>query len=108
MIETPSGQQILVDGGPDPGRICLELGDELPFWDKSLDLVVLTHAECDHLLGLVEVLGRYEVELVLESGLGKETLGYGEWRRLVDRNGMQAIIATAGQRIDLGDGITIE
>ena len=38
FIQTPSGQQILIDGGPDPENICLALGDKLPFWDKSLDL----------------------------------------------------------------------
>jgi len=108
LIQTPSGQQVLVDGGPDPEKICLELGDRLPFWDKSLDLVVLTHAEYDHLLGLVEVLGRYDIGLVLEPGLGRETLGYAEWRRMIDEDDIQTTVAKAGQHIDLGDGITME
>jgi len=108
LIETPSGQQILVDGGPDPERICLELGEELPSWDKSLDLLVLTHAEEDHLLGLVEVLTRYKVGQVLESGLGKDTLAYEEWLRLIDEKDIERTMATAGQRIELGDGIEIE
>jgi competence protein ComEC len=40
LIQTPSRQQILVDGGPEPEAISLWLGKKLPFWDKSLDLVV--------------------------------------------------------------------
>jgi len=31
-------QQILIDGGPDAERICLELGDKLPFWDRTIEL----------------------------------------------------------------------
>ena len=108
LIETPSGQQILVDGGPDPDKICLELGEELHSWDKSLDLLVLTHAEEDHLLGLVEVLTRYNVGQVLESGLEKDTLAYEEWLRLIDEKDIERTIATAGQRIELSDGIEIE
>ena len=40
-------QQVLVDGGPDPDKICLELGDRLPFWDRTIELVVSTHPDAD-------------------------------------------------------------
>lgn len=108
FIQTPSGQQILVDGGPDPEKACLALGDKLPFWDKSLDLVVLTHPEDDHLVGLLEVLRHYKVEQVLEPGFDHDTLAYEEWLRLIDAKHMKRITASAGQQIDLGDGIMIE
>lgn len=52
-------QQVLIDGGPDPEEICLELGDKLPFWDRTIELVILTHPDADHITGLVEVLQRY-------------------------------------------------
>ena len=51
LIETPSGRQVLVDGGPDPRRTVQLLGRELAFWDRSLDLVVLSHPQDDHLAG---------------------------------------------------------
>jgi competence protein ComEC len=107
-IQTPSGQQILVDGGADPEEICLALGDELPYWDKSLDLVVLTHPDDDHIMGLVEVLLRYEVGQVLEPGLDCGTPAYEEWLRLIDENDIKRTIAEAGQQMDLGDGIRID
>ncbi|HJX37995.1 MAG TPA: MBL fold metallo-hydrolase [Anaerolineae bacterium] len=65
LIQCPNGQQILVDGGPEPSVLLSHLGRRFPFWDHSLDLVVLTHPEEDHLGGLVEVLTRYDVSLVL-------------------------------------------
>jgi competence protein ComEC len=108
LIQTPSRQQILIDGGPDPEAISLWLGKKLPFWDKSLDLVVLTHPEDDHLVGLVEVLGRYQVGQVLEPGFEHDIPAYKEWLRLVDEKDIKRTIAKAGQQIELGDGIRIE
>jgi competence protein ComEC len=108
LIETPAGQQILIDGGPDIGGVCLELGKKLPFWDKSLDLVVLTHSDDDHVTGLVEVLRRYEVEQVLETGLSENTPAYDTWLELIDQKGIKRTVAEAGQQIELGDGMVIE
>ncbi|GAH30560.1 unnamed protein product, partial [marine sediment metagenome] len=62
-------QQILVDGGPSPQAIGLELGNKMPFWDRTIDLVVLTHPSADHVTGLVEVLHRYRVKQVLYPDL---------------------------------------
>lgn len=108
LIETPAGQQILIDGGPDIDRVCLELGEKLPFWDKSLDLVVLTHSHDDHVTGLAEVLRRYEVDEVLEPGLLENTPAYEAWLELIDLKGIERSVAKAGQRIELGDGMAIE
>lgn len=108
FIQTPSRQQILIDGGPDPDKICHALGDKLPFWDKSLDLVVLTHPDEDHITGLLEVLRRYKVKQVLEPGFEQDMPTYQEWLRLIDEKNIERTIARAGQLIELGDGITIE
>jgi len=108
FIETPAGQQILIDGGPDSDRVCLELGKKLPFWDRSLDLVVLSHAHDDHVTGLVEVLRRYEVGQVLEPGLAESTPAYDSWLETIEEKGIERTIARAGQRIDLGTGLAIE
>src|SRR5207244_13210032 len=49
LLTTPGGHTILVDGGPDPARISGQLGRHLPFWQHTLDLIVLTHPHEDHL-----------------------------------------------------------
>jgi len=108
LIQTPSHQQILIDGGPDPEAISLWLGEKLPFWDKSLDLVVLTHAEDDHLVGLLEVLHSYKVGQVLEPGLEHDIPAYEEWLSLIAEKDIERTIAKAGQQIELGDGVRIE
>ncbi len=107
LIKTPAGQQILIDGGPNPDTVCQQLGKRLPFWDKSLDMVVLTHSDDDHLVGLMGVLRHYKVSQVLESGYGEGPV-YREWLTEVEEREIDWTIARAGQEIDLGEGIVLE
>jgi len=107
ILISQGSQQTLIDGGPDPNKICLELGKEMPFWDRTIELVVLTHPEADHITGLVEVLQRYQVEQVMESSRENDTEIYREWQKLIEENRIKQIITQAGQQIDLGHGITM-
>ncbi len=86
LIQTPHGRQVLIDGGP--GTTLLErLGEETSFWQKSFDLLILTHPDLDHLEGLLEVLKRYEVERVLMTGVRHGSTLYQSWlETLVELN----------------------
>mgnify|MGYP003681944547 CR=1 FL=1 len=95
-------QQVLVDGGPNPQAIALELGKQMPFWDRTIELVILTHPSADHVTGLVEVLNRYQVKQVLYPDLDFESDIYDEWLRLLKEKDIKCTIAQAGQQIDLG------
>jgi len=106
FIETPQGHQILIDGGPD-SAVLEKLGSEMPFSDRSIDLIVLTHPEHDHIAGLISVLGAYEVENVLWTGIIRETVEYREWLDCLEKEGTNIIIAKKGQRIVLG-GVYID
>lgn len=101
FIETPERHQILVDGGPGDA-VLAKLGRAMPFWDRSLDLVILTHAHADHVAGLVAVLKRYRVDRILESGQTYGTPEYAEWRRLIQEKSILAAIAQSGQEIRAG------
>jgi competence protein ComEC len=101
-------QQVLVDGGPSPQAVCLGLGEKMPFWDRTIELMVLSHPSADHVTGLVEVLSRYRVEQVLYPEMDFESAIYDEWLRLVGEKGVKVTPARAGQRISLGGGVTIE
>lgn len=101
-----NGNQILIDGGPD-NKVLQELGRVMPFNDRSIDLVVLTHPDADHINGLIEVLERYEIANILENFLEKhDTPTYQKWNELKT----EAVVAQAkqGQIIDLGDGAYLE
>jgi competence protein ComEC len=108
LIQTPNGQDILIDGGPDSQKVNLELSKKLPFWDRTIDFVVCTHSQADHITGLVEVLQRYKVKQVLEPGVSYNSSIYQEWCNLVEEKQIKRDKAQAGQEIDLGNGIKLE
>jgi len=108
LIEDPAGHRILVDGGPSGRAISEALGRETPFWDKGLDLVVLTHPEEDHLNGLVTVLERYDVKRILASPVESDSAAYDAWRQAVEREGASYYEAAPGEWFDLGDGARLE
>ena len=85
FIVTPEGRQVLIDGGPGPMSAVRAVGDRMPFWDRDLDLIVLTHPDEDHFRGLAEVLDRYQVDAVVEAGGFSENPLYGEWVRAAER-----------------------
>ncbi|GAI22204.1 unnamed protein product, partial [marine sediment metagenome] len=101
LIQTPDGQNILIDGGPDSQQINLELSKKLPFWDRTIDLVICTQPQADHVTGLVEVLHRYKVKQVLEPGVSYNSSIYREWLRVIEDKGIKYNLARAGQDIDL-------
>jgi competence protein ComEC len=98
FIETPNRQQILIDGGPD-NTILQKLGKEMPFYDRSIDLIILTHPESDHLSGLLEVLKSYKVENILWTGVKRNTSEANEWEKLIKEEKAQVTIARAGELI---------
>jgi competence protein ComEC len=98
FIETPTRHQILIDGGPS-SKIIEKLAKEIPFWDRTIDLIILTHPEKDHITGLLEVLKRYKVENILWTGIVRDIPEYKEWLNLIEKEKANVKIAKAGQKI---------
>lgn len=107
FIETPSQRQILIDGGPDK-TVLEKLNRAMSFYDRTIDLVILTHPDADHITGLVEVLEYYQVGHILTSGLKKDTAVYQRWRDLIEEKNIPLTLAQAGQRVVLGKDIILE
>lgn len=107
FIETPQKHQIIIDGGPD-SKILEKLAKEMPFYDRSLDLVILTHPETDHMLGLIEVLKRYQAEYILWTGITRDIPEYKEWQRVVREEKANLIIAQAGQRVRIARDVYLD
>ena len=108
LIQTPNRQDILIDGGPNPQAIRLELGKRLPFWDKTIDLVILTQPQADHVAGLIAVLKKYNVPQVIEPEITYNSVTYQQWLKLVNDNEIKHEIGRAGQEVNLGNGIKVE
>jgi len=107
LLITPSGKQVLVDGGPDMSTL-EHLGKHMPFFDRTLDLVILTHPHDDHLASFPEVFKRYKVKRVLLAGT---ELGPSRYHALLNEiTGQQipVIITNPLKDIDLGDGVVLD
>ena len=102
FVETPSGKQILVDGGPDE-TILQRLGEVMPFYDRTIDLTINTHPDADHLAGLLSVLEKYKVLTIAETGMVCETSLCAEWKNLKAGEGADLFNLILGQEISIGD-----
>ena len=60
FITTPAKTDVLIDGGPDQ-KVLSCLSDHMPFWDKTIEAIIMTHPDADHSTGLIHVLKRYKV-----------------------------------------------
>lgn len=97
-IEAPNGIQILLDGGPNKS-VLAELGSVMPRYDTSLDIVIASHPDKDHIGGLPAVLERYTVGAVMEPGVDHTTEVYREFERIVEEKEITNILARRGMRV---------
>lgn len=102
FIELPDTTQILIDGGPD-ATVLRELSDVMGPFDRFIDVVIATHPDADHIGGLPDVLARYDVGTIVDSGIEKDTLLYRDWIDAIAREGAEIIIADKVKRLTFGD-----
>jgi len=107
FIETPSKNQILVDGGPN-SKVLSELGEVMPFYDRTIDLIVLTHPQQDHIFGLVEVLKRYKVANVLMTGVDYSGGAYEEFKKIIGDKNINVFIAQSRQKVFLDKDASLD
>ena len=116
LIITPDGKQILVDGGLG-SKVVDCLSSHMPFWDRSVEMVINTHPQQDHLEGLVSVLEKYEVGMIATNGVVNSTNLYGQWEKAVKKEegpkgtegskgtkGAKMYTAKAGDKLILDQG----
>lgn len=106
LLTTPSGKTMLIDGGPDWSTL-EEIGKYLPFFDRHIDLLQLSHPNLDHLLSFPEILKRYDVGGILLAGTPNPLPRYNALFALAETNHVPVIMVSAGKTIDLGDGVSI-
>lgn len=104
FIKTPGGHQIVIDGGPD-AKVLEKLSNKMPFWDKTLDLVILSHPEKDHMQGLIYALQTYKADYILWNGIKKTSPEYQAWINVLEKQkkmGAKIITSKPGQEIKAG------
>ncbi|MCD6290622.1 MAG: DNA internalization-related competence protein ComEC/Rec2 [Anaerolineae bacterium] len=108
LIQTPSGHQVLIDGGPSPAQLAWQLGRHMPFWDRGIDIVALTHPDSDHMNGLVPLADRYQIGMVIGSPITDRSPEARPWLTTLRHHHIRREIAQRGARIHMGDGVWLD
>ena len=101
-IEAPNGKQVLIDGGPD-AKLLSSLAKVMPFADRSIDMVIATHPDADHIGGLPILLDNYKVTSILENGATSTSAVYASLEDKISKDKVNKIIARRGMHIILDD-----
>ncbi len=102
LVTLSSGVQILIDGGPD-GRVLGELTKVLEATDRYIDLVILSHADQDHVGGLPDVLKRYRIGAFVFNGRGGENSSWQELSKILKEKNIPVVVLKEGDRILNGE-----
>ncbi len=107
FIESPTGTQILVDGGP-PRKILSQLARMMSPFDRQIDAIIITNPDQDHIGGFEDVLKIYKVDRVFESGTSNDSKTYQNLKTEIKNKNIQNILARKGMRLDIGGGAVID
>jgi competence protein ComEC len=105
-IETPDGVQLLIDGGPD-SSVLRELGKVMPLFDRTIDVILATHPDKDHIGGLVDVLARYQVGEIVMTENENDTAVSEAFIEGSRQERVKIEMARAGQEFRLGASTTL-
>ncbi len=107
LIRTPTNQKILIDGGSDV-TVMAALGAELGFFERRIDLIVLTHPDADHLSGYSNVLRRYKVGGALLTGVQHDTKAYIDILTQLREQQIPVYLADSSTDLDWGSGVMLD
>jgi len=107
FIETPGGKQVLIDAGPNK-KVLRELAKQMPFYDRSIDVIIMTHPDSDHIGGFPAILESYTVDMVLESGVTCKNSICDELDRLLVEKNLEKKIVQRGTVINLGSDVYLD
>lgn len=106
FLRTPKGEDILVDGGPNHDVLAC-LSSHMPFWDRDLELVILTHPHADHLNGLINVAKRYKIISFATENVKNNTLIFEALMKELENQNIKIQHLYAGDRFLFKDGVSL-
>lgn len=107
LVQTPQNHNILIDGGPN-NIAADKINKSLPWWDWTIDLVILTHPHEDHVAGLIDVVDRYKVKRIMYTGVVHNSPAYLEWLKRIRDKKIPLVLIDRPQDIKLGDGCDMD
>ena len=107
FIQTPYKQDILIDGGPD-NIITEKLGSVMPFYDKTIDLIIISHPHSDHITGIIQVLNKYNVKEIYYNGIFYPSKTYIELLRKIKEKDIKLTLIKEQREIKLGKNLILK
>lgn len=106
FLRTPSGVDILVDGGPNDSVLSC-LSRHMPFWDRTIELALLTHPHADHFTGLIDVFNRYTVLSFHTEKLANKTAGFRHFSEELKAGKIKSRFVSTGDTFRTKDGVVL-
>jgi competence protein ComEC len=94
LLELPGGYTVLVDGGGFGDNSVFDTGARIVaplLWRKkirTIDLMILTHPDSDHLNGLIYLLRHFKIRQIWSTGDPAESIGYRNWLQTIAEQGI--------------------
>ncbi len=107
FIESPTGTQILMDGGP-AKKVLNELPRVMSPFDKSIDALIITNPDADHIGGFLDILKTYKVDVVFESGTLSDSKTFQNLKNEIKNKNIPDILAKKGMVLNIGGGAVID
>lgn len=101
LIQTPSHHNIIIDFGGDQGLE--ELNKKIPWWNKKIDLIIITHPHDDHILGITSIIKKFQVKKIMYSGILHYSPAYLELLNIIKEKNTPLVIPRENQLINLGE-----
>lgn len=108
LIQTPSEVDVLIDAGKDRSAV-RRLSEELGALDRTIDMVIATHPDADHIGGLPAVFSQYQVRSFVSSGAASDSNpSLALEGSLLQEDQLVRISAERGQRIYLEENAYLD
>ena len=101
LIQTPEYKNILIDAGPD-SKVVDRLGEKMGFFDKTIDLFIMTHPDRDHYAGIMDIFGKYEIQTVMLTGIYNADILYREFLNELKQRDISIIYADNSRDLQIG------
>lgn len=106
-IKSPTGKDVLIDSGRDKS-VLNELSSHMSFFDREIDIVIMTNPDLDHIGGFLDVFDKYKIGKVFEPGTYNDSEIYNLLDKQMNEKNIPRYLARSGLRIDIGDGAIID
>ena len=109
IVQSPRGARVVIDGGASPSATLAALGQRMPFWERAIDLLVLTDADDDRLSTLIALLERYDVRQIVQvRAPAKPSVAYFKWQDLMATKRVPSVEMYVGMTIRVDEDQSLE